>query len=260
MNEHVQAMYDRSLDMDGVTLYAKIASILRTQISSGSWKPGEQLPSIDILSQQHAVAKVTIRQAIRLLVKEGLLTSSRGRGTFVKPRDPQHGRATGPGYGLPQIEVRLLHRLPNEQLPGDLRLNHVALPSYEWIRKLHHTGSKMLFIMDSYHAPELTLEKDRLQNGRLMIISALEEELKKRRLTVETVVRVSSADAITARLLNCNLSFPIATIARTFSTRHGKIMLATKATYAADVFHMRTTQTMGDFLATRSASSVELPS
>jgi GntR family transcriptional regulator len=63
--------------------YYQLAEILRSQISAGDVKPGDQLPSEDALCRQHAVSRGTVREAVRLLVDEGVIRREHGRGTFV---------------------------------------------------------------------------------------------------------------------------------------------------------------------------------
>ena len=63
--------------------YAQLADLLRQRIARGVWPPGTQLPSLEALMQEFDVARVTVRQAIDLLAREGLVSPQRGRGTFV---------------------------------------------------------------------------------------------------------------------------------------------------------------------------------
>ncbi|MBG7610549.1 MAG: GntR family transcriptional regulator [Anaerolineae bacterium] len=65
--------------------YSQIANSLRGQISSGDYKENSQLPNEDELSNQFQASRGTVREAIRLLVGEGLLRREQGRGTFVNP-------------------------------------------------------------------------------------------------------------------------------------------------------------------------------
>lgn len=68
----------------GRTRYAAIAERLRGEITAGRWAAGEPIPAETVLMQQFAVALGTMRQAIALLVQEGLLERRHGRGTFVR--------------------------------------------------------------------------------------------------------------------------------------------------------------------------------
>jgi DNA-binding GntR family transcriptional regulator len=65
--------------------YYQLASILRRQISEGKLRPGDRLPSEVQLCERYEVSPMTARRAINILLDEGLVTASRGRGTFVKP-------------------------------------------------------------------------------------------------------------------------------------------------------------------------------
>ena len=60
------------------TLYEMIAD-------DGLWRPGDQLPNENELSARLGISRATLREAIRLLTAQGVLTAHRGKGTFVAP-------------------------------------------------------------------------------------------------------------------------------------------------------------------------------
>jgi DNA-binding GntR family transcriptional regulator len=63
--------------------YAQLANILRRQVAAGVFRPGDQLPSEAMLCQNYQVSPMTVRRTINLLADEGVVTTARGRGTFV---------------------------------------------------------------------------------------------------------------------------------------------------------------------------------
>lgn len=63
----------------------RLAAELREAIESGDLAPGAKLPSERALSEQHGIARNTVRQAIRLLIESGLVVAEHGRGVFVRP-------------------------------------------------------------------------------------------------------------------------------------------------------------------------------
>jgi len=65
-------------------VYAQLADILRLQISTGVFRPGDQLPSEAMLVQAYGVSPMTVRRAINLLADQDVVSTSQGRGTFVK--------------------------------------------------------------------------------------------------------------------------------------------------------------------------------
>lgn len=66
-----------------IPLYYQLAEQIREQIKTGHLKPGNQLPSERELSEQSAISRMTVRQAIAYLVQQGVLAVRQGVGTFV---------------------------------------------------------------------------------------------------------------------------------------------------------------------------------
>jgi GntR family transcriptional regulator len=64
-------------------LYVQIYAIFLDKIESGEWAAGGQIPPEDELCRIYDVSKVTVREAIQELVREGYLKRLQGKGTFV---------------------------------------------------------------------------------------------------------------------------------------------------------------------------------
>lgn len=67
----------------GQSRYGWLAARLRASIMGGDWAPGSAIPAETQLAKTYNVALGTMRQAIAVLVTEGLLERVHGRGTFV---------------------------------------------------------------------------------------------------------------------------------------------------------------------------------
>jgi GntR family transcriptional regulator len=67
-------------------LYKAVAASILAQIDSGQLKANDRLPSEHELCQIHTVGRNTVRRAISELVREGVLTTIPGVGTFVADR------------------------------------------------------------------------------------------------------------------------------------------------------------------------------
>ena len=65
--------------------YAQLVSILRAQIASGEFRPGSRLPSEAQLCRVYRISPMTVRRAINVLLDQGVVVTSQGKGTFVKP-------------------------------------------------------------------------------------------------------------------------------------------------------------------------------
>lgn len=71
-------------------LYVQIKESLKRQILDGEYGPHERLPSENALMNTFGVSRITVRQALRDLLAEGLVFSAQGKGTFVsKPKAVQ---------------------------------------------------------------------------------------------------------------------------------------------------------------------------
>ncbi|HZC63001.1 MAG TPA: winged helix-turn-helix domain-containing protein [Streptosporangiaceae bacterium] len=76
-----------TVDHDGkVPVYLQIAAILRDAIARGDYPPGRAVPSESRLMQEHGVARLTARKAVRVLAEEGLVEVVPGRGAYVTER------------------------------------------------------------------------------------------------------------------------------------------------------------------------------
>lgn len=68
-------------------LYEQIKAHLRSSILNGTYAPHSQMPSENELCEMFSVSRITVRQALGDLQKEGLLFKLHGKGTFVsKPK------------------------------------------------------------------------------------------------------------------------------------------------------------------------------
>ena len=68
----------------GQPLYQQVADDIRSQISAGRLKVGDDIPSTAELAEQHGVSIGVIRTAVRLLQGEGLLLGQSGKAVYVR--------------------------------------------------------------------------------------------------------------------------------------------------------------------------------
>ncbi|MCM4080313.1 aminotransferase-like domain-containing protein [Paractinoplanes hotanensis] len=87
---------------------ARVIQDLRGVVSSAA--AGSRLPSVRELTARHQASPVTVAAAVRALVKEGLVETRPGQGTFVARR----AAATGPAPDLSWQTVALGARRPGE--------------------------------------------------------------------------------------------------------------------------------------------------
>ncbi|SFE27198.1 DNA-binding transcriptional regulator, FadR family [Chitinophaga sp. CF118] len=66
------------------SLADEVAHRLQEQISRGTYKPAEKLPTEPALMQEFGVGRSTIREAVRILANGGVVRVQQGLGTFVE--------------------------------------------------------------------------------------------------------------------------------------------------------------------------------
>jgi DNA-binding GntR family transcriptional regulator len=97
-----------------VPLYYQLQELLKEQIESSVWLPGDVLPSEPELARTLGVSRVVVRQALAILEDDRQIVRVRGRGTFVAQPKLEH-RAGGlsrllAGPRDPEIEIQVLDK------------------------------------------------------------------------------------------------------------------------------------------------------
>lgn len=74
-----------------IPLYAQIRELLRARIRDGTYRSDGRMPSENDMVRAFAVSRITVRQALNDLQKEGLIFKIHGKGTFVaRPKAVQN--------------------------------------------------------------------------------------------------------------------------------------------------------------------------
>ena len=73
-----------------VAMHRQLAQQLRQAIAGGGYKPGDRLPTEPQLATRHSVSRITARQAVMQLVREGLVVRRQGKGSFVAEPPVHH--------------------------------------------------------------------------------------------------------------------------------------------------------------------------
>ncbi len=77
----------RVVPMSSVPMHAQIREIIRRRVLDGTYPPHSQMPSESQMIEAFSVSRITVRQALGDLQKEGLIFKVPGKGSFVaKPK------------------------------------------------------------------------------------------------------------------------------------------------------------------------------
>ncbi|MBT4266875.1 MAG: GntR family transcriptional regulator [Deltaproteobacteria bacterium] len=144
-----------------IPLYLKLYWKLRDDILDLEMESGERMPTVDNLHQQYGVSQGTVRKALDLLEKDGLIIKNRALGIFVKDR--VNGRYLGP-------------LLKPESLQEVMRSFAVRQTSDGWIKaprqilNIFANEPRALKKNKIFHFQSLMINKE--ESGRKIFISA----------------------------------------------------------------------------------------
>ena len=198
--------------------YAQLADLLRARIERGVWRPGTRLPSLEQLIEEFALARVTVRQAIELLHREGLVSPQQGRGTFVTAR-PARPRALTMQTTLRELAQVYRHDKPkltlleeSAAMPVLAEDEGTPAPRYHFARRVHSRDG-VAYCVISVYLDERIFKRAPRRFRRETVIPVLLD------LGVEIAhahqsVTISSADTEEAEHLDVPVNSPVALVRR----------------------------------------------
>jgi len=99
--DHIEVLESTGeLARDGGPLYRQIAELLEERIEDGTFAVGDRFPPEPQLAASFRVSRLTLRHALTVLQRRGLIDRIVGRrgGTFVRPRPVDRDLTTFAGY------------------------------------------------------------------------------------------------------------------------------------------------------------------
>lgn len=225
---------------DPVPRYARLAQLLRQRIEKGLWKPGEHLPRLEALMAEFDVARVTARQAVAILAREGLVTVSRGRGTVVQYR-ASAGRTLHLQTSLAELAQAYRNDRPSLSLIDERRSDPppqamewgTPVPTYRHLRRVHSRDGEPYCVI-SIHLDESIFRLAAPRFRRETIIPVLLELPQVRIARAHQTLRISVADVETARLLGIPVNSAVAEVVRVFRDADERVIYVAEIAYRAD--------------------------
>lgn len=223
----------------GVTRYLQLASVLRHQITHGEPMVGQQLPTVAQLAAQYQLARITVRQSYAVLAAEGLVTSQRGRGTFVTAPPSAPGTRLRRAIDDPNasdMRFDILEQRAGLALPQALALGGGTYPGYTLVRKVHVQDGAPFCLAEIYVAAEIHALFPAGALQRHKIAALLDTHAPQRMHRMQQTTTVAPADLAVARHLGCSVAAPIAHIVRRIFDAGNRLALAGHYWYRGDRF------------------------
>ena len=227
-------------------LYHQIQHLLRHRIHSGMYPPGTQIPSEHELSRELAVSRVTLREALRELVRERLLIKVQGRGTFVSSNPPKRlARVRYTGF-LEELQERVrklkVTSVDVSQAPAtpDLRAALQLEPATTHltvIRRLRHIDEEPFSFTQNYLPTDIGARIRVKDLYSLPLLKILQEDLKIPIVRARETIEAAPADPETARRLAIPALYPVLHITRVMYTTGDRPFELVDVYYRADKYH-----------------------
>jgi GntR family transcriptional regulator len=228
------------LSRSPVARYIQLATLFRNRIAAGEWPVGSRIANVDDLAAEFSVARGTMREALGLLEREGLLERLRAKGTFVR-KAPTVGRrhklATDwqsvanvhEGADIDILEIRLVQALPLlDQTKGK------PAAKYRMIRRVHAREGRPYLLSSGYIEDALFRRCPRSQFRKLPTLPILQSVVGSSLAHAWQTLTVGTADVEVAALLKMPLNAPVAKVDRTLVDINGIILYSGRGIYRGD--------------------------
>ena len=231
-----------------VPLYVQLSDLLRQRVLRGIWASGTKVPSLEALALEFQVARVTVRQAIEILTREGMVLPQRGRGTFVTDQ-VQSKRSLKLETSLQDLAEAYRHDKPKLTLletagtqPRLTPVDGLLAPAYQFMRRVHSRDSQP-YCIASIFIDEAVFGLAPKRFRKETAIPVLMDLPQVVVASATQTMRISTADLEISRLLNVPVGSPVAEVRRLCVAPDGVVLYLGEITYRGDFiqFEMRLT-------------------
>jgi len=207
--------------MSSVPMHTQIREIVRRRVLDGTYAPHSQMPSESQMMEAFSVSRITIRQALGDLQKEGLIFKVPGKGSFVaKPKAFQNlsrlqgfGEAMAPSGYETFSQVLSMRQVPATDVVAR-RLQLAPADAVYEIQRLRYLNREPISVDQSYFPLALgeRLAQEDLPTRDIFVI--LENDFGLHLTHADVQIEAISADEFLARQLRIDEASPLLRIER----------------------------------------------
>lgn len=229
-----------------VPLYHQVEQVIRHRIATRQYGSGLQIPSEHELGRELKVSRVTIREALRELVREHLLVKVQGKGTFVAPDLPkvlQPIKYNGFLEDLYQrveqlkvVNVRMGRMPVTDKVRATLHLPADVAEIVEIKRCRHVQGEPFSFTVN-YLPVEIGEQVDPAVLKTVPLNTVFERDLKIPVVRAEETVEAAPANPEVAEQLAIPVLYPVMHVTRVMFTEGDRAFEVVETFYRADKYH-----------------------
>ncbi len=229
----------------GVPLYQQIQHLIRHRIAKGEYTPGLQIPSENELCRELNVSRVTLRGALRELVRDHMLVKVQGKGTFVSVDPPKLLAPVKYAGFLDELQERVLklkiaavdmRPIPaTAELITTLRLGDNA--EVMRIRRLRHVDDEPFSFTINYLPLEIGTRIREKDLHSIPLLRILQDDLKIPIVHARETIEAAPADPEVAQKLGIPVLYPVMHMKRVMFTTGDRPFELVETYYRADKYH-----------------------
>ena len=216
-----------------------MADLFRQRIARGEWPEKHRLPTLEALALEFSVARVTVRQAIEVLAREGLVSPQQGRGTFVSgvPRTQRYISVvttldelvrnyedTQPTIVNMEEGVSSPPLKANEGSPAE---------QYTYMRRVHVRDASAYCVISLY-LDERIFRRAPEEFRTKTVIPLLHSMPGVHIKTAHQVLTIGTADMEIAQMLDIAVGAPVVEVRRIFQDKEGTVIYLANVIYRGD--------------------------
>lgn len=224
--------------------YSEISDILVSQITSGHYELGQQLPSEQAMSESFNVSRFTIRAALREIEKMGMISRHRRRGTILLSDKPvelivQEIKGFEELFQYPQDTV--LHMTKSSSMEADISLANFlkTTPGTDWTRLegIRVTQDKTPFcVTDIYVPKEINLSLKDVNKPDRPVFKIIEENFGLKADEINAEIMAGSLGKDRALRLNVEAGSSSIIIVRRYRDTSGRLFEVSVSEHPASRF------------------------
>ncbi|RYF31063.1 MAG: GntR family transcriptional regulator [Comamonadaceae bacterium] len=223
--------------------YLQVADLLRQRIARGVWAHGHRLPSLDALGVEFGVARVTVRQSIELLARDGLVSPQQGRGTFVIGQ-PQSERWLNVVTTLDELsrvyrdtDPQIVNIDESTSAPALRPGEGTPAERYVFMRRVHSRDGRPYCVIN-IHLDERIFRRSPKRFRDETVIPLLTKMKGVTIARAHQVLTVGTADMDVARLIDVPVNAAVAEVRRVFRDSDDRVIYLAEVTYRGDAIHV----------------------
>jgi GntR family transcriptional regulator len=232
----------KSINRNGQTpIYEQIYQNLRSKIDNTEFSAGEAFPSERELAETFGVSRMTVRQALNSLKKDGLIYHERGIGAFVSKRKLDVHTRNLVGFteemqalGLkPSSKLVLIKReIADEETANDLRIDIGEEVIH--LQRLRLADDSPMAVEDAFLPANRYPNLDKFDLENVSLYEVLEQEYGVKMKEADEILEAVSLDKSMAKILSVKEHSPALLLHRVVFSEGNLAVESVKTYYRAD--------------------------